>query len=300
MIIVDDEIVMPESYPDGTSLVSIPAYTAQRVNSDEDAQPHVDISWFYESEDELLRVVALGHELIRRGADVSLAMPYVPYARADAVLDDTDVLTLSSFAEILNTVGFWTIDVLDAHSEVASALIDRCHNELPIRYIEDACAAHGFRSGEDVLLFGNAGMAKSLAGELPYPYAVAVSMRDWRTGQDTGTVIAGDVPEGAKVMYVGDICSYGKDAADALRAAKAAGASECHCFFTHLEGSAFGTDDWERSGDGMPVLLGSGLATSLTATDSLITARRASELAHERHIATELDVIPLPCGRGLR
>ena len=51
-------------------------------------------------------------------------MPYIPNARMDRVKNSDEVFTLKYFAEFINDLKFDTVEVLDPHSNVSTALID--------------------------------------------------------------------------------------------------------------------------------------------------------------------------------
>lgn len=93
----------------------------------------VYIIWHYEDDSELFKLVCLVSSIrnINWGMKVYLYLPYVPYARMDRVESEEDVFTLKYFANIINSLRFDKVIVLDPHSRVSLALFDRCIEDLP-------------------------------------------------------------------------------------------------------------------------------------------------------------------------
>lgn len=56
-----------------------------------------------------------------------LELPYLPYARQDRHMASGDSFALKVFGQLLNTLAFDRVTVLDPHSEVAAAVIDNMH-----------------------------------------------------------------------------------------------------------------------------------------------------------------------------
>lgn len=61
-----------------------------------------------------------------RAQDIELFMPYVPYARQDRVCNPGESLSIAAFAGVINSLGFSSVRILDPHSYVTPALIERC------------------------------------------------------------------------------------------------------------------------------------------------------------------------------
>lgn len=103
--------------------------------------------------------------------DYYLSLPYIPNARMDRVKNDDEVFTLKYFCDFINWLGFSSVYVLDAHSDVSTALLNNCVKENPKEYVDKAISKIGMRNL--VLYFPDAGAAKrysDLFPELPYCY----------------------------------------------------------------------------------------------------------------------------------
>lgn len=64
---------------------------------------------------------------------LSLKLAYVPYGRQDRVCNDGEALSISVFAQLINSCGFDEVVIIDPHSEAQAAAI---HNSR-VRNVED-------------------------------------------------------------------------------------------------------------------------------------------------------------------
>lgn len=60
-------------------------------------------------------------------ADLGLLMPYTMYARQDRACNKGEALGVGVFGDLINSLGFSSVAVLDAHSMVTQAAIKRSH-----------------------------------------------------------------------------------------------------------------------------------------------------------------------------
>lgn len=133
MIRINNKKVDINHFPDGTFLIreSLASRTDIARKSTE-----IEIKWNYENNEELLAMYFLARHLQDAGCDrIILNMPYVPNARQDRVKNAEDVFTLKYFAELINRLQFAEVRVLDAHSNVSLALLDRVKQSTPQQYI---------------------------------------------------------------------------------------------------------------------------------------------------------------------
>ena len=80
-----------------------------------------------QSSDDIMELLLLTDALREQGFDhIDLFMPYIPYARQDRYCAGGDAFSLKVFAGLVNSRDFAEVIVLDPHSDVATALIDRC------------------------------------------------------------------------------------------------------------------------------------------------------------------------------
>ena len=130
MIILNGEKIEQNKFPDGTLLMKN-TICPSHVN---------EIFWKYENDSELFALICLVKSLrehITSSLNIELTMSYIPHARQDRVKNPEDIFTLKYFCEIINSLNFNCVNVLDAHSNVSLALLDRVKETKPNTEIYD-------------------------------------------------------------------------------------------------------------------------------------------------------------------
>lgn len=138
MISVNELEVKVEHYPDGTP----------RINLDVDDIPdftdgstlYIHIRWKYENDAELMYLIMIKKHLDANLADVTylLTMDYISNGRMDRTKRDCEVFTLKYFCDVINSLNFSRVFILDAHSNVSVALLNNCINKSPKNFIQKA------------------------------------------------------------------------------------------------------------------------------------------------------------------
>ena len=129
MIRLNGQIVEQNHFPDGTLLL-------KHETEIFDVQI---IEWFFENNEELVSLIFLTKHLREYGVEtLHLYMPYLPNARQDRTKESEDVFTLKYFCEVINSLKFDKVIILDPHSSVSEALLDRVGIEPPTGYISKA------------------------------------------------------------------------------------------------------------------------------------------------------------------
>lgn len=235
MIRINNKTADIGHFPDGTLLL-------KEVVGTDDKNADVILKWNYENNEELLAVYFLTKHIKAAGYEnVILDMPYIPNARQDRVKNPEDVFTLKYFAELINSLAFKEVRVLDAHSNVSLALIDRVKQATPQRYIEELLNNIEQETGKKPLLFyPDEGAAKRYSSMIAAPYCFGIKNRDWSTGEITQLSVAGETQlvKGNDVLIVDDICSYGGTFLYASNKLKELGANDIYLFVSHCEQSA--------------------------------------------------------------
>lgn len=252
-------------FPDGTLLTHIPVPREDKVT----------ISWLYENDAETLAVVYAANHLKAHGCEnLHLYMPYVPNARQDRVKAEEDVFTLKYFAGIINSLGFKTVTVLDPHSSVSEALIDRVVVDKPKGFIEAVIKKIEAEEGQvPSMFYPDEGAGKRYSGMINLPYAFGIKKRDWKSGKIQGLDVAGDVESiaGRSILIVDDICSRGGTFYFAAKRLKELGAGNIYLYITHCENTILEGE-----------VLTSGLIRRVYTTNSIFTRN------HENIEVTEL------------
>ena len=224
MIKLNGVVVEQNHFPDGTLLIKGEPFGKTQA-----------IEWVYESDAELFTVYCLKRHIDRvcREATVYLEMWYIPNARQDRVKSPNDVFTLKYFAEIINSLNFYSVHVLDPHSPVSIALIDRVRVFSPTKLIESAIDS----CSPDLLFFPDEGAMKRYSDCFAMKNAFGVKRRDWENGKIEGLDVLGCVDdiEGKTVLIVDDICSRGGTFYHSAKKLKELGAKEIYLYITHCE-----------------------------------------------------------------
>lgn len=256
MIRINGEILTTEYYPDGTQRL--------RTNCKD---KNIEIIWKYEFESELFSLIAVAGNYIIQGHKVSLKMPYIPNARMDRVKSDEEVFTLKTFCQLINQVGFERVTVLDAHSSVSLALIDRVE-QMDIADVIRKAALEKLQQNI-ILYFPDEGSQKRYVDLFPeYRYVCGMKKRDWATGQIKGLdVIDNGIDlNGKTILMIDDIISFGGSLYYSALKLKELGAADIYAYATHTENSIL---DEERGK--LMALLDDGTVKKLFTTDSLFT-----------------------------
>lgn len=252
MIKCNDIPIVVSHFPDGTTLFDkdvkyLLSYASARIE------------WRFENNEEMITLWYLVHYLRDHGySHIRLQMPYIPNARMDRVKDQSDVFTLKYFAQFINSLNFEKVIVLDPHSYVSEALIDRIEVRSPICGIMSAME----ECTPDMLFFPDEGAMKRLSSMFHTEYAFGIKKRDWATGKILGLDVAGCVDKinGSKILIADDICSKGGTFYHSAKKLKELGAKEIYLYVTHCENTILEGD-----------LLSSGLVEKVYTTNSIFT-----------------------------
>ena len=256
MIKINGKIIEQGRFPDGTLLIKEDIPAAFR------GEKSAVITWKYENDSETAALYYLTKHLRSQGfKDIHLDMPYIPNARQDRVKTPEDVFTLKYFAELINSLGFTSVTVLDPHSSVSEALIDRIVINTPQKYIKDVIEA--INSDKLIMFYPDEGAMKRYSAMSPMPYAFGIKKRDWATGKIIGLDAAGETEciKGSSILIVDDICSRGGTFYHSAKKLKELGAKKIYLFITHCENTILKGE-----------LITSGLIEKIYTTNSIFTA----------------------------
>ena len=248
MIKIDNKPVDINHFPDNTLLLKI-----SPPNS-------THITWQFENNEELVALIYLAKHLRDLGySNIHLSMYYIPNARQDRVKHDEDVFTLKYFAEIINSLNFSRVFVLDPHSSVSTALINNVRVMDPDFIISEAI----LRAKPQLLFYPDEGACKRYSSlGLSSTYAFGIKKRNWETGKIEGLDVVGDVDRiaGSDILIIDDICSRGGTFYHSAKKLKELGANKIYLYVTHCENTIL---------DGE--LLDSGLIEKVYTTNSLFS-----------------------------
>lgn len=141
----------------------------------------------------------------------TLVLPFFPGARQDRLNDSGDYLfTAKTVANMVNARAFDRVVVADPHSDVVPALVDRCRVVKPHEILTIPAGKYAAVVAPDG---GAEKRANGVAQLLGVPLVHAWKTRDVATGKISGFGVQpmtfADVPPGALVLVVDDICDGG-------------------------------------------------------------------------------------------
>lgn len=182
--------------------------------------PYVDsvlLTVRFTNADDLMNTFLAADALHREGYRVGLFAPYIPYARQDRVSVKGEPLSIAVLADLLNSCEFNDVYGLDAHSDVAPALIRNYHPLDWLKFAKAACSEiEGGRDmstlvgGVPVLIAPDAGAAKKVAALARARHCDMVQGRKYRDPNSGQVSISVDVPSYYKhAIVVDDICDGG-------------------------------------------------------------------------------------------
>lgn len=209
--------------------------------------------------EELISILMLAGHIHDCGSSVSLFMPYVPNARMDRVHGFSEIFTLRHFCRLINDANFTSVHILDPHSHVTSALLDRVVVHTPEEHINHALSLiMEAERARPFVVFPDEGAGKRYALDA-LDVVSGIKKRNWDTGRIEGLILNGRVPPNRPALIVDDICSYGGTFVRAAKELEKAGVKNIYLYVTHCEHNIF-------SGEIFP----SGLIKKVFTTDSIM------------------------------
>lgn len=186
--------------------------------------------------------LAMTCDAIRRiaGWDVDLVLftGYFPYGRQDRVCNPGEAFSVQVYANLLNTLNFYSVVVADPHSDVIQGVVDRCSILEQHDVIRNFGELNKYISKEGPLLVSpDAGANKKLQklckSYFRSSFIRADKARNMVTGEITETIVYCDDLEDRDVLIVDDICDGGYTFIKLAEALKAKGAGKVSLYVTH-------------------------------------------------------------------
>lgn len=168
---------------------------------------------------------------------IHLTLPYIPYARQDRVCVPGEAFSLKVLTNLINSLDFKTVTVLDPHSDVSSALIDRLTVITQVNIVDKWPELCNHLRLKPTLVSPDAGANKktsALAGYLGHPdFIRADKKRNLESGKIVEILVYADRLDGQTVAIVDDICDGGATFTGLAQALKAKGAERVILYVTH-------------------------------------------------------------------
>lgn len=198
------------------------------------------IAFKYETDDDLLKLLFVKSCLDEDRLSTSLLIYYMPYSRMDRV-ENRSVFTLKYICKMINSMNFSSVVVIEPHSDVTPALLDRCVTLYPtVGLLGQVMGEVGFDEYRDYLFFPDTGAAKRYGKDISYNQLVGYKKRDFATGRITQLDVLGEIKgAGFKAIIMDDLCSFGGTFIRSAERLKALGAAEVYLLVAHCESSIF-------------------------------------------------------------
>jgi len=237
MIYVNDIEVKQEQFGDGTLKCAL----GNRQDMVDGADT-ITISWYYDNDAELFTVIALHDHFAEYFPELKqiLFMPYIPHARQDRFVSGR-LFTLKSFAKVINGLNFSRVVVVDPHSDVSTALLDRVRvTNIDFLNILSAISSlnkeYGFTGEPVAVMFPDAGAAKKYwVPDWLQHYVIVGNKHRNADGRIDGYELLNFTPGVKTVVIRDDICSYGGTFAAAAAELRKRGVENIYLVVSHCE-----------------------------------------------------------------
>lgn len=190
--------------------------------------------------------------------EVTLIMKYVPYSRMDRNIKGY-MFSLKYFCKMINDLNFYKVMVLDVHSNVTTALLDRCVEIDVDQYIDKVFD----EAKVDYVFYPDAGAMKRYYESLKTRRKsfYGNKKRDLHTGKiiNYELVECPDI-QGKDILIIDDLCAYGGTFQLASEKLKEKGANNIYLYVSHCENSIYNGK-----------LINSGLVSKIFTTDSILS-----------------------------
>ena len=186
------------------------------------------------SSDNLMELLQLNDALIRAGyKEIHLIMPYCAYSRQDRVCNYGESFSLKVFTQLINSCNFASVTTWDNHSDVSTALLDRCTN-IHVKDLIEPVSNNEY----DYLVSPDAGANKKvfdLSKRMKIPMIRADKIRDTSTGAiiDTQVYTTKEQIEGKRLLIVDDICAGGRTFKELAQKLKSIANCNIDLYVTH-------------------------------------------------------------------
>lgn len=185
---------------------------------------------------ELIELLLAVDAIKRINSDLklNLIIPYFPGARQDRIMNEGEPLTVKVIANLVNSLGFSKVVVVDPHSNVTEALIN---NIVVVDNSELVKEVIGYLNKDLYLVSPDAGSNKkihNLSKKVNIDKIILCDKhRDVKTNDILSYNINSTFPEGVDCLIVDDICDGGRTFISLAKTLKERGANKVYLVVTH-------------------------------------------------------------------
>lgn len=197
----------------------------------------MNILWIFDNESEIFHLSQLVDLInqIQPKSEIILNIPYLPYGRQDKDIHPDSTFALHTFSKIINSLNFKKVITIDAHSSIASSLINNLYDLFPKMEIENAIRLIEETSKSDVILaFPDKGAVDRYSKMFNNTNDIIIGDKERcpATGYITKYKIHGS-PSNKSVLIIDDICDGGMTFRIMARDLILRGATEVHLYVSH-------------------------------------------------------------------
>lgn len=172
--------------------------------------------------------------------ELGLSLPYIPYQQQDRVCRVGEALSVKVFANLINSCNFKQVNIVDPHSDVASALINNC-KIIPAVDIISQHIGKMLKKEQYTLIIPDVGASKrvqAIADHLELDTVQGMKIRDKQSGYIKEVQLLLDGEGWAKViggnfLVVDDICLAGNTFIPYAQQLKRYGAGKVDLYVSH-------------------------------------------------------------------
>ena len=188
------------------------------------------------SSDEIMKLMMINEALSQYDIHCKyLKMAYIPYARQDRRCVKGDAFSLKPFCDLINGMKFDGVEVVDPHSDVATALLNNVKivSQLDVIKKNDIATNLMFNTTAVSPDAGANKKTNSIAVRAGKPFIRADKIRSVTDGQIIGTEVYCDDLNGEEVTIFDDICDGGRTFIELAKKLKEKNAGEINLYVTH-------------------------------------------------------------------
>ena len=206
------------------------------------AQNFIRVDFKYETDFDIWKLIVAKKYLDDKfnGTVIVLNMLYVPYSRMDREIEGY-AFSLKYFCDLINSLNFHQVKVLDTHSNVAEALINHLYKINVQDFVDKVIE----KENPDYIFYPDSGALKRYSETIKLPENIGVFYGNKQRDLNTGKILKFELincPEDIKdknVLIVDDLCSKGGTFIASAELIKNVGAKRVCLYVSHCEDSIF-------------------------------------------------------------
>lgn len=199
------------------------------------------VTFKYENDSDLIKLMFIKKHIdnTHKGHPNHLVIAYMPYSRMDRSENDSP-FTLKYVTEFINGLDFDSVTVVEPHSDVTCALLDRAKpNYINFKLVEQVKEMVEFDDEIDYLIFPDNGASKRYSKMKAKNVLVGHKNRNFQTGEIQSLDLIGSHTNGKKAIIVDDLSSYGGTFVRTAEELHKIGVEKVYLLVAHAENSIF-------------------------------------------------------------